>query len=250
MDFVDALLEPGHNRPGTPLSPSGIVLHSTATLGATAVQIRDYFNNTPRAQASAHICVDWTQAITMIPWQPGKAEIAWHAGPTANHLFLGIEWSETNDSDLFAEGYANYVAAVRTILDLYGWPVDEGHVWSHERISYTFHETTHVDPIPYLTEHKKTWDQLVADIAAAPTVVSPEASADETPTAEDVIREGATGLRVGEIQALLRAKGFDLGPVDGIFGPQTTLAVMAFQRANNLIVDGIVGPQTLAKLRA
>lgn len=37
--------------------------------------------------------------------------------------------------------------------------------------------------------------------------------------------------------------------VDGIFGPQTKTAVMAFQRANGLTPDGIVGPLTLAKMK-
>lgn len=37
--------------------------------------------------------------------------------------------------------------------------------------------------------------------------------------------------------------------VDGIFGPQTKTAVMAFQGANGLTTDGIVGPLTLAKLK-
>jgi hypothetical protein len=37
--------------------------------------------------------------------------------------------------------------------------------------------------------------------------------------------------------------------VDGIMGPKTKAAVMAFQRAQNLAVDGIVGPKTRAALR-
>ena len=67
---------------------------------------------------------------------------------------------------------------------------------------------------------------------------------------DDLVHEGDKGSDVEQIQTFLRAKGFDPGPIDGVFGPRTKVAVIAFQRANNLIVDGIVGPQTLAKLHA
>jgi|GEM_PF-6369495 len=54
--------------------------------------------------------------------------------------------------------------------------------------------------------------------------------------------------RVVEIQLALQAKGFDPGPIDGLFGERTAEAVAAFQAANGLIVDGEVGPQTAALL--
>jgi len=249
MNFFDDLLEVGHNRPGTPFAPAGIVLHSTDTPSATASRIRDFFNSHPEDQASAHACVDWTQAVTMIPWQPGKAEIAWHAGPTANHRFLGIEWCETDDPALFAQGYANYVAAVRAVLDLYQWPVDDAHVWSHDRISSTFHETTHVDPTPYLTKHGKTWDQLMTDISAAPSVPPLIVPADPATDAGSIFA-GATGPQVVEIQNLLKAKGLYPGVVDGVFGPETRAALLTFQRSCDLTADGVCGPHTLARLRA
>lgn len=249
MNFVDELLEVGHNRPGTAFTPTGIVLHSTDTPQAPAAQIRNFFDSHPADQASAHVCVDWIQVVTMIPWRPGTAEIAWHAGPTANHRFLGIEWCETDDATLFAQGYANYLAAVRAIIDAYTWSVDDAHVWSHERISNTFHETTHVDPTPYLTKHNKTWDELIADIKAAPSVLPAVVPADPSVDA-GTVSDGATGPQVVEIQNLLKAKGFDVRAVDGVFGPATKAAVMAFQRSCNLTADGIVGLQTLSKLRS
>jgi lysozyme family protein len=54
--------------------------------------------------------------------------------------------------------------------------------------------------------------------------------------------------RVTEIQLALKAKGFDPGAVDGLYGEQTQAAVASFQAANGLIVDGEVGSQTLVAL--
>lgn len=50
------------------------------------------------------------------------------------------------------------------------------------------------------------------------------------------------------VQKALKDAGFDPGPIDGIWGPRTRAAVVAFQRARGLIADGIVGPQTRAAL--
>jgi len=37
---------------------------------------------------------------------------------------------------------------------------------------------------------------------------------------------------------------YDVGPVDGVFGPKTEAAVKAFQTDQGLVVDGIVGRNT------
>lgn len=55
---------------------------------------------------------------------------------------------------------------------------------------------------------------------------------------------GSTGPNVKLIQSLLNRIGYNAGPVDGVFGPQTKRAVIAFQTNNNLVPDGIVGPAT------
>lgn len=161
----EALLDmgPQHSRPMTPLTPIGLVLHSTADPGATAQQIRNFFNT--HRGASAHLCVDWTESLVMIPWRPHEAEIAWHVGPTANSRFIGIELCESNDPVQFAQGYDNWIALAKLVLADYGWPVDDEHVWSHARVSETFRETTHVDPLPYLAESGKSWQDVMQDLA-------------------------------------------------------------------------------------
>jgi hypothetical protein len=59
-----------------------------------------------------------------------------------------------------------------------------------------------------------------------------------------VLRRGAKGRVVAELQQKLTDFGFDPGPVDGDFGRRTQAAVKAFQQTAGLRVDGIVGEHT------
>ena len=69
-----------------------------------------------------------------------------------------------------------------------------------------------------------------------------------------ILKKGAKGAEVRELQDLLVKKGFDL-VIDGDFGPKTFSAVKAFQSQNldqdgrPLAVDGVVGPLTWWSLR-
>lgn len=53
-----------------------------------------------------------------------------------------------------------------------------------------------------------------------------------------------------EIQAALADLGFDPGPVDGKFGPQTRRAIRAFQAQAGLPVNGKGSPELLTRLKA
>jgi peptidoglycan hydrolase-like protein with peptidoglycan-binding domain len=64
-----------------------------------------------------------------------------------------------------------------------------------------------------------------------------------------VLRPGATGPEVEELQRWLKAAGQDPGAIDGKYGSGTTAAVRAFQQAHSpLTVDGKVGSATRAML--
>ncbi|MDQ8704534.1 peptidoglycan-binding protein [Streptomyces sp. LHD-70] len=74
-------------------------------------------------------------------------------------------------------------------------------------------------------------------------IVGPATWAKLTPT----LRQGAQGAAVKAAQTLLKARGQSVA-VDGKFGPATTSAVKAFQKAKGLGADGVVGPQSWSAL--
>lgn len=64
-----------------------------------------------------------------------------------------------------------------------------------------------------------------------------------------ILREGATGPAVKDLQLLLNQHGASLD-ADGKFGPKTTKAVKDFQAKAGLDADGVVGPNTWDALSA
>ena len=64
----------------------------------------------------------------------------------------------------------------------------------------------------------------------------------------ELLRSGSRGEEVRELQQKLSGAGFDPGPIDGIFGSKTEVAVRKFQDSKGITVDGIVGPITWSKL--
>lgn len=56
------------------------------------------------------------------------------------------------------------------------------------------------------------------------------------------------GDDVAALQSRLITMGFDIGRLDGIFGPRTEGGVREFQRSVGLSADGVAGPETFAAL--
>lgn len=65
--------------------------------------------------------------------------------------------------------------------------------------------------------------------------------------ASTIYKQGDRGAVVKQIQRALKQAGYGVAD-DGIWGPITTEAVKAFQKAKGLKQDGLVGPATLAML--
>lgn len=138
MQITEMLLTNKNARPGTRITPRGLVIHWTAneSKGANAVANRNYFNN-PTTEASAHYIVDDRQIIRCLP----ENEMGYHVGaksykPNAltqlstypNNCTIGIEMCVNIDGD-FHEMYQKTLELVADILKRYGWGVN--HLWRH-----------------------------------------------------------------------------------------------------------------------
>ena len=147
------------NRFYQKLIPQGIVLHETATPGATANDEYNYFNNGDRG-ASAHAFVDWEECIQTIPYD----EVAWHAGPSANHRYIGIEMCRpaSHNPEQFKKVWDNTIDLFVSLLSFYGLSVDN--ITSHHAISLKWRETDHTDPTAYLKEYGKTFEDFKNEI--------------------------------------------------------------------------------------
>jgi N-acetylmuramoyl-L-alanine amidase CwlA len=161
------------NRSGKFLRPEGIVVHSTATPGATDTAEQKYFDTADR-RASAHYFVDWDSITRCVP----ENEEAWHAGKTANSKFLSVEMCEPKgyDGQRFQTVWDRTVWLVADACVRYGWEIDS--VWSHEMVSKTWHESTHTDPTGYLRSYGRSFDQLKQAVQQEIVVLSESATAD------------------------------------------------------------------------
>ncbi len=96
------------------------------------------------------------------------------------------------------------------------------------------------------------WDKVVSltkgrTTSAGGTAVTPGAAQDTGPIsaliAGPMLRRGAKGDRVRELQRLLNLHGANM-TVDGDFGRATQRALTRFQRQRGIEVDGVAGPET------
>lgn len=147
------------NRSYELLVPIGIVLHETATPGATAQNEFLYFNGGDRG-ASAHGFVDWNGYIQTIPYD----EVAWHAGYTANHKYIGIEMCHATNKADFDKVWDNTVEIVVDLINKCGFSINE--LTTHNEVSLRWRETDHTDPIGYFKKFGKTFEDFKNDVIA------------------------------------------------------------------------------------
>ena len=147
------------NRSYELLVPVGLILHETATPGATAENEFNFFNTAERG-ASAHGFVDWNGYVQTVPY----TEIAWHAGQTANRRYIGIELCHAETQEEFIKVWDNAALVIASIFSYFGWEVTKDTLLSHSDVSLRWGETDHTDPIGYFKKFGKTMEDFKAAV--------------------------------------------------------------------------------------
>ncbi|CCI85032.1 SLAP domain-containing protein [Lactobacillus pasteurii] len=143
--------------------PDGIVIHETATPGATAYNEAIYFNREwMNMYAYVHAFVDQNTVMQMMTPDYG----AWGAGPMANDRFIQVELCEVDTIEDFAKSVNNDAIYCADLLHRYGLKPDnassdgEGTIWSHAAVSKFLGKTDHGDPDGYFAKWGYSMDQF------------------------------------------------------------------------------------------
>jgi N-acetylmuramoyl-L-alanine amidase CwlA len=149
----------------------GIVMHATAVYGDNSIIERSY-ECAHFKDAFVHAFSDPHSTIEVA----NPNYIAWGAGQVANYRYLHSELCQVkNDgSDKakadFKASYDNWINyAAQRLYDrklgvVCACKEGTGTVWQHYNVTQWLGDSTHVDPMDYLTTWAITWEQVIADI--------------------------------------------------------------------------------------
>ena len=243
-----------------------ITFHNTAN-DASAKNEISYMNGNSN-QVSYHFAVDDVEVRQGIPVNRN----AWHCGDgsganSGNRTSIGVEVCYSKSGgERYKKAEALAIKFIAQLLKERGWGVDR--VKKHEDWSGKH--------CPHRVLDEGRWGAVKEAIAKelaklngskAPTKTgtatkpvktsAPKPSAKKLTVPTGVIRQGARGTVVTQLQNALAAvyfypdKGAKNNGIDGIYGPKTANAVKRFQSTQSGIAnDGIYGPATRAKLVA
>ena len=94
------------------------------------------------------------------------------------------------------------------------------------------------------TGKKKANAPLTTESAPTTALTQPQT----LPLPAATLKLGDHGNPVEQLQRALGSLGYTTGTIDGVFGPSTERALVAFQTAHHLSPDGVLGPATRAAL--
>ncbi|MGG1022259.1 MULTISPECIES: peptidoglycan recognition protein family protein [Bacillus] len=264
-----------YTRPGLKLAGvKGIVMHWTATPGASALNERNYFNGTciaDKRYASAHYFVDRKEAQLIIP----ENEVAYHAHdqnrcyvsflkPNANTKSISVEMCVEKDGKIHSQTIQNAAELVADLCKRYGLSTNK--IVRHYDVTNKNCPAPWVSDSSQLTAFRKKVDSLLGKKTVSKTTPDKKSSSSskKQTSKKYTLPSGIykvksplmKGTAVRQIQEALAAvyyypdKGAKNNGIDGYYGPKTANAVKRFQLMHGLSADGIYGPKTKAKLES
>ena len=140
--------------------------------------------------------------------------------------------------------------ATLKLLGYYNGPVDG--IYSEETAKAVAQFQTFAGLTADGITNSSTWNRLFPPVTStSPSVTNnnivcqqPVVTQDAENPSFPILRLGMQGIAVTGLQERLKAKGFLKGSVDGVFGPETQLAVKVAQTEYQLKSDGVVGSET------
>ncbi len=207
-----------------------IVAHDTGNPKSTADgNVRYYENSRDQKSASAHLFVDDKTIVECIPALTAPPEKAWHVlynvdtdnllyGHNANDAAIGVEYcfGDNIDPD---EAYRKYIWVMAYICHRFQLDPAKS-VVGH----FFLDPTRKTDPVTGLAQSRRTYDQLLRDVATeyaacgGDPLVAPQVDADRSGTARVTtrlnIRKGAPRRTADLVQAV--AAGTVLNYIDWV----------------------------------
>jgi peptidoglycan hydrolase-like protein with peptidoglycan-binding domain len=99
------------------------------------------------------------------------------------------------------------------------------------------------DASPTSPSTSSTTGSTSTTTSTEPTTTSSTTTTTTAPPVEPPnLQAGVEGVRTRALQEKLEALQFDPGPIDGKFGPKTTMAVWAYEALAGMARDGVVDP--------
>ena len=184
--------------------PEGIVIHETATPGASAYNEAIYFNREWKNMYSyVHAFVDHKQIIQMMT--PGYG--VWGAGAIANNRFIQIELCQETTRNKFAKSVNNNAIYAAKLLHRYNIEpsnasnTGKGTIWSHHAVSRFLGGTNHTDPDGYFKKWGYSMNDFYSllkhyyDLQAGETVTSTLPDDSSNATDSDPVSQAPTGKK-------------------------------------------------------
>lgn len=153
----DVLNMPGHGQ----ISPSYLVVHSTANPGATAQDHVSYWTRMGNGSTMAHWVMDWTDGGTVYQ-MAASDRLVWHVG-NGNRYSVGIELCEATDQGDFDLEFDQAARWCADFLRSRGWGLDR--MVSHNEARQMWGGTDHTDPTAYFARFGQSWATFEARVS-------------------------------------------------------------------------------------